>query len=253
VSTRFIIITPGRSGSTLLQSMIDQHPDATCLGEVLHLDNTTAQQHWKMHAGRKSKRLRESKRFTNIEMAISEIEATYPMSKVCGFKMLYPQMKFDEVRGPIRVIHLTRDPVECAASIHLALATGNWHKTAPGFKSLWVDGSTKSRSISLDPELFRNYLVQWNRADSAVRSIVDADILHLDYSQLTEDFLACSQIVYTWLELDLAFKPEIAVLKSSPPCKDYLDNYKEIRELADGYKKEAPCGTELPNWTKLYR
>lgn len=112
--TRFLIIAPARSGSTLLRVMLNRHPEVCCHGEVFGLHRVLGQSAHALQALDPELALKLRRR-DPVKFLDEHVFAT--RKPVAGFKLLYSQMlqlEFAPVlqrlieMPDLRVVHLWR-------------------------------------------------------------------------------------------------------------------------------------------------
>ena len=125
---RFVILTESRSGSNLLVSLLDSHPNISCHSEVFHRK--------RVYAKPPLNSLTVEHRNTHIQQVLDAIFTTQDSSREIlarGFKLFYyhkPSLIVKLARDPaIRFVILRRsDKLAQYASRKIALRTGKWKK-----------------------------------------------------------------------------------------------------------------------------
>ena len=125
-NTRFVILTEARTGSNLLVSLLDSHPDITCHSEVFHRK--------KVYAKPPLDSMSVQWRNTHVREVLETIFANLDEgseSHATGFKLFWyhkPSLLFRLARKPeFRFIVLRRDDkLSQYASRKIALKTGEW-------------------------------------------------------------------------------------------------------------------------------
>lgn len=167
--TPFIILCPARSGSTLLHTLLNAHPNVHSHGEILR------------HASEKTHHLPSG-------LLKNQVFKPYSKNiKAVGLKVFYEYS--DQFKGEfaeltqypnLKVIHLYRNNMlDAFLSLKKAELFQQWNDTQ----------AVKNRSldpVTIDPEKFKKYISEQTSYRSSVLSIFkDHEVLHISYEQLT--------------------------------------------------------------------
>ncbi|WP_040496992.1 Stf0 family sulfotransferase [Fulvivirga imtechensis] len=184
--TRFVIVCTGRSGSTLLHTYLNSHPQIWSYGEILR------------------KRLVKEKPIISLERMVFKPHTK--AIRAIGLKMFYDyreqeayQRAFEEVVNDrdIKVIHLTReDKRQQLISLKRAEETGIWSSTSKLQTKVEVDFSAE--------ELVA-YEKKINSSATEIRSLFAShQMLEVTYEALTTD----AQEVLSRVQQFLGVKPK---------------------------------------------
>jgi LPS sulfotransferase NodH len=134
----FIILSTQRSGSTLLRTSLDSHPDIQCFGEIFL---PTYTRDYSFYQFLKDERISGAgallRRPTLVERHLSNLYENDATAAV-GFKVMYNQVGYLPYRFPsvmtyarrhnVRIIHLVRsNPLNTVISRRFARATKQYH------------------------------------------------------------------------------------------------------------------------------
>jgi len=185
--TRFVITSAGRDGSTMLVSMLDQHPQIKCEWELLGWE------HWKSKQDRYARQLDLIRDFFE--------QPCPPAVRALGFKLIVHQGRLGhqhEIREYLRslgvsVIHIRRRNLLCKYCSHLiAKQTGRWQISSPDQQSC--------QTVKIDPTeamaYFRCSLEDYRRNEA---EFAKCRSLTICYEQLSADAETIMQRVFALL------------------------------------------------------
>jgi LPS sulfotransferase NodH len=140
--TRFAILGIQRTGTTLLMSLLDQHPDIVCVGELFQ--NKTENAQYSIRRYRSYARGSARRRILDLlrlGVIVSDyLDTVYPSfdTKVMGFKIMlnqirrYPSVLAYFVQNQFKVIHVVRSNLlKTHISRLRARESGIYHSTQP--------------------------------------------------------------------------------------------------------------------------
>jgi LPS sulfotransferase NodH len=220
---KFIIITRSRTGSNLLVSLLDSHPQIEAFGEMFNL----------LH-GRRSEWV-----WNNVFSYKSK------STKLVGFKIFYyhPQDSddswvWDKIYGEknIPIIHLKRDNVlRTYLSRQIAAKTKVWHDKS-GKNS--IDLSNKK--VSLDPT---QSIEEFNKTEAwvenATKRISDHNVLDISYEHLTgEHQKQTLDDIQKFLKVKPISLSSGMKKQNSEKLSDLIENYTEVESHLTGTKWE---------------
>ena len=211
----FIIAFVGRSGSSFLQGLIDDHPDAKCQGEII----SQFQKDDPLSAVRKL-----------LDQAIHSADV-----QVSGFK--YGNANVTD--GPkitdlfreygYSAVHLTRqNRLDQYISMKLAMQNNSWRSDAGAYEAV---------SFVADPEHIERYIGLFEEHDKLIlEEISDLPKMRLTYEQLIEP--GGHNAVLDFLGLHRRSLVSRFIKQRSGTQRDAILNYDEMRERFCGTHTE---------------
>jgi LPS sulfotransferase NodH len=228
----FVIISTQRSGSTLLRTSLDSHPQIRCLGEVFL---PTYKQEHSYYEYLKSKGTSKTSAFlrrsTFVYEHLDHLYGGYTTNAV-GFKVMYDQVGYHRYgfpmvlryirRNNVQVIHLVREnSLNTCISKQFARATRNYH----------TDDKKAQTAMAIDiPKLIRE-IRSVEKGKSRWRSILERDrCLELSYEDFVDNKQTASRRVLDFLEVDNSVQL-ISPLKKvlTAPLTESVLNYPELK------------------------
>ncbi|MEI8335340.1 MAG: hypothetical protein WCG37_00545 [Actinomycetes bacterium] len=223
---RFVILFPGRTGSTFLVSALDSHPDVEAKGEVLdglRPKGVDAQRAW-------------------VERYLRG--PVVGRSKAVGFKTklrdVLDQEAFTEAvkRYDAQIIVLDRrNDVKHAVSRITARVlrdrTGRWNR---------YEGSEELGLLEIDAADFASRLEAVEEEKGVIRSFVDGldrPYLHIDYEDLCADPPATFDKVFKYLGVRSLPVVGATLKNTSDDLREVIANFDELRGLYLGTPYEA--------------
>jgi LPS sulfotransferase NodH len=228
----FVIISTQRSGSTLLRTSLDSHPQIRCLGEVFL---PTYKQEHSYYEYLKSKGTSKTSAFLRKSALVYEhLDHLYGgyTTNAAGFKVMYDQigdhrygfpMVLRYIRGnDVRVIHLVREnSLNTCISKQFARATRTYH----------TDDSSAQTAMAIDiPKLIRE-IRSVEKGKSRWRAILDGDrCLELSYEDFVDNKQAASRRLLDFLEVDSSVQLNSPLKKVlTAPLTESVLNYTELK------------------------
>lgn len=250
----FIIVGMPRTGSTLLQTTLAQHPQIKMYGELFH----------KVKAEREGSHAINndgSKTFFNEENddAIDFLRKNVWNEKnskygavglklfgervnCVGTEKLYLRLK--EAFPSLKFIHIERsDLLACWVSRAAAERTGQWVDSS--IKD--IAGNNKNVNdlrVSADPIALESFFQSYIEVNSFLRSdfFPRANYLHVDYEQFSGAFEAVSMSIFDFLGLPrISVQPAIRKQRQLS-AQDQIQNIEDVRRYFMGTKYEAMVG-----------
>ncbi len=232
--TPFIILCTGRTGSTHLAGMLEQHCSVRQYGEVFHLEH----QKRAPARGRVALDHDDGAAFAEWIFALES-----PDALAIGFKMLYRHARmgalssaWDYLAGlaDLRVLHLTRtNLLEMLVSHRLAASRGFWHLPA-----------RRARPCLGQIELGMSECIDYFEHVEAGRlwaleRLKSRWILSVDYDELSIRRRAILKDICDALGVS-HFSPQPLLSKLECwPMSARVSNYQELRDMLAGAKYEA--------------
>jgi len=227
-ATKFIILFPPRSGSTLIMSALNRHKDIFCGPEIFN----SAQK----HRGRYAQ--------IDVELPLNEridlvFDSVTLEKSVFGFKLAYTQLKFNPdlldilKEDKYRIIHTHRKrSLERMVSLELAQKSGVWSKT--------IGSDEKTAYDELTMTLPRQTILDFMRIDQEnldkYRSMFseDFDYFETNYDKLIGDSQNLELMkIQEFLGVDIKeLSPHLAK-QNNRELRDIIINYEEIKNLEE--------------------
>ncbi len=199
---KFIILSAGRSGSTMLESVLQQHDDITCNDEVLRTDDIPT---WDLGA-----------KITGFKCLAQHI---HPSSSNTRGRLFLKELETDK---SIKIIYLKRiDEVARAASMLITKQITKWHR--------WKGDEFEVPKVYLDPNsLIREILSSRQIELYARNATVGHDWLETTYETLCNNYTNTIKAAFCFLGAEpIAFESKTDKFLK---CKleDQVENWEEI-------------------------
>ncbi|MFD0977951.1 sulfotransferase domain-containing protein [Salinimicrobium gaetbulicola] len=219
---KFIIISDSRTGSTLVNNMLNFHPKIIAKGEVFReLNSKSSGQVWK------------------------ELFSNYPKRiKYVGIKLFYHHpLKGDkgvwdlvERDRSIVIIHLVRKNIlRSLVSKKIGLKTKQWTENVNSTETI----DAENKKIELSPEECESYFEEIKAYQEKTDSMFSKHkLIPLTYEDLAKDRRKVINGLYRALGLD-RFERDSELKKQNPePLEDLILNYQELKNHFYGSKWE---------------
>jgi LPS sulfotransferase NodH len=227
----FVIAADLRTGSTLLASSLDEHPQIRCYGELFHSKDLP------------DNRIRGLDRSDASAGSILEHMVQARGVKACGFKaMIFLPLpsatqwadawhRIRELPG-LRVIWLTRrDRLAQYASAEVVRHTGVFHP----YDNDRVYRPEHRPVITIEPDEFRSWVCERNAQLRRRREMLrGVPALDLDYETLTGDWERSTTCVQRFLEVDVEPLAQQKKKQEPRPLAEVIANYAEFEERLRG-------------------
>jgi LPS sulfotransferase NodH len=231
---RFLIVAAERTGTNLLRSLLDTHPDIAAGGELFNprlVKNGIVD--WPIELADRLADLNEMRRMAPVEFVERLFNLTYERGyRAVGFKLLYGHGRhiaavIDHLVGDkgIRVIHLRRcNLLRRTLSIERARATGIWwvrsEETLPAVPRLRLD-------LMYCLSRFAN--TEANQARYA-DLFKEHSVLDLFYEDMETDLENTATRAIEFLGLKRATEIRIRSQKTGiAPLRDAIENYDDLK------------------------
>ncbi|HEX2139029.1 MAG TPA: sulfotransferase [Woeseiaceae bacterium] len=227
----FAIVADLRTGSTLLASSLDEHPQIRCYGELFHSEDLPDNL-----IGGLDRLGASAEAILERAMQVGGVEA-------CGFKAMtflpLPAATqwvdaWDRIRElpGLRVIWLTRrDRLAQYASAEVVRHTGLFHPNDDDR----IFRPEQRPVIRIDPDEFRSWVrerdAQLRRRRALLRGLPALD---LDYETLTGDWERSTTCVQRFLEVDVVPLEQQKKKQERRPLADVIANYAEFQDRLRG-------------------
>jgi LPS sulfotransferase NodH len=226
VSTRFVVLGHGRTGSNLLHAAMRQHPRVRVFGELFH-DSEEKRAQWPAaglywHTGEDPVPFLE--RTAYAPSPNGEILAA-------GFRIFYYHSKTDRRvweyladEDAVRVIHLSRRNLfETLVSRRVALLTGEWKRTASDAAPSPIE------PFEIDPDACREYFDSITRYRAWARThFAGHPMLELFYEDLVADFQPTLDRVFRFLGVDPVQTRMVYEKQARIPAREQVANYAHL-------------------------
>ena len=222
---KFIILSTPRTGSTLLQAYLNQHPGIFCQGEIYNTD------HLKLH-GKPQKIKREQQEDVIKFLYTYGFGLHFAKLKAVGFKLFYRHFSkqnrlWEHIAADtsIKIIHLNRENyLKTLVSHKIARKTNQWHD----FKQR--TGQNKSVTISKEELLQKHHQLR-NAYQNSEKMFADHPMLTVKYSELTQKPDETMNAVFSFLCLKSHRIQPSGIVKQNPePLKNLISNYDSLKE-----------------------
>ena len=222
----FLIISRSRTGSTLLMTSLNSHPNIMCLGERLNF-----------------LRRNEKSRKRNPASIIKNFYSKQPRyTKAAGFKLFYshPNDASESEREAIwaqlaaidnlKIVNLRRENVlRALISKELAAQSGEYFSTNKS------NGSKSSKKIEFKPEKLHEELDKnEHRQKTCLDRFNHCKKLEITYEQLVSNPSETHQALCDFLNVDQVSLSSDLKKQNPEPIKEILTNYTELEEYFSG-------------------
>ena len=240
--TPFLVVGMPRTGSTLLTTALEQHPDVLMLSELFHwVTSERTGRHAFVWKGRRTA-------YDGKEDALAFLRRTVWSDHgkaAAGFKLFAEHLECpgterlferirDEVQG-LRVVHVVRNPLDCWASRAAATATREWEATAPSERN--------NLRLRANPRLVRRFLRDYERANTAMAQLfAGAGYLRVEYDDLATRFDETVAGVVAFLGLRPCELRPARRKQRGVSTADQVENYAELRAAFAGTRFAALFG-----------
>jgi LPS sulfotransferase NodH len=238
---KFVIVSPGRTGSQLLKTLLQSHSSVRVFGEAFHSSDKSES----IFLENLSKGIRDPIQTLN---KIYEEDSRYEAK---GFKILYNQARgvrdlktatYSQVafgndsvwhelqeQSDIKIIHSIRDNgLARVISFNVALTSQVWHYDS--------DKDVPFVKIKLDPKYCED---EWSFCEKTEKQ-VDNDfskhsMFKIEYKNLFEDIQGVSKKMQDFLGIKIEnLTSQLKKINSNP--FDHLENYEELKCYFKGTK-----------------
>lgn len=234
----FVILSSGRSGSTLLIQLLNCHPKITCKGELLNRNNL------------QTHNLRAASSSTLINYVLASLVPSKIFLPYTGFKLFNEQLEFCNLHlkdlltalfYPRVVILYRESMLETYVSLEIAFKTDVWYS----------EGSGTSERIEIDWQKFVDYAtterVRWKRSMAEIS--MHSQVLFVSYEELMGNRDKTMNRVFQFLNLDMCYV-EAASKKQNPlPIKEKIINYEQIEQKM--LQSEDSSYTVTKDWLEM--
>lgn len=243
--TNFVILTQARTGSTMLQTMLNSHPEIECFGEVFNPAVSNGYEKWKDRfflrrlANKYIRDYAVEKYLTSLASPGSE----KPLSAI-GFKVIYPG-QFDRWSG-LRYFWRTRD-FKVVSLIRKNILRKYLSSRIANIEGKWSAKEARSKnkniSVVVDTRDMMRYIDRVSRIYESIGQLTqEFRGIKITY----EDLSSNKEVVITQV-LDYLGNIELhenalraTTVKQNPERMDQIiENYEEVCSVLRGTKYES--------------
>ena len=228
----FIILSSGRSGSSMLTMLMNCHPSIFC--HTLELLNPDELIQYNL--------VRDGSTVVSSHHLIKYIKARLvpwkPWLPYTGFKLFNEQIEFcklplgnllNALHSPPVIVLYRENLLETYVSLQISFQTGIW----------FSEQKINQLSIEIDWEDFQHYaIIERNRWRESMHVLsTHRKILFISYAELSNRKTESMGKIFTFLNLDPSVETSVTSLKQNPlSLREKISNYQEIMnrlELSD--------------------
>lgn len=239
---KFLVVCQARTGSSMLSSALQQHPEICAHGEVLNLRSDDRLEFFGLDYNNPGSILdylrAELKRAPDVYI---DRYVFYPgRFKAAGFKFKYEELShplFSTAREyvlrhrDIRIVHMTRDNTwKRFLSEYVALNITKVFNSAD--KAIEVPDT----SFRMEPDLVREALDKTRKWQAQYRNLFSHHpMIEVTYEEFNTDPAGSFSRVTDFLEVsDFEFRPFTKQIQKSRSDEDMIENYEELRHAFRG-------------------
>ncbi len=234
--SRFIILSTQRTGSTLLQSYLDQHSNVDCYSEMFLNKINDEKSYRKFKSATLKNTLMSCFNETNLmKKYLDNLLFTRELPGASGFKLMYNQIApsllnwIDE--NDVKIIHMTRkNTLKIALSRKIAKITRKYHSHYEGMESY------SPPKVYLNPDRLiidiQNFI---HNIDFFREIFKHKPSLEICYEDLVHHKNSVTEKIFNFFEVPLLENIEFPTKKINPQLiVDLLQNYDEVYEVLNG-------------------
>jgi hypothetical protein len=244
----FVLVSYLRSGTHLLRTALESHPEIACQSELFNSDDRRLPYPLATPTAEVLERWAFARPLPSETRRAGFVLHAYHPHALRAFPGIRPNPAWADVwqrlaaMDDLLVVHLLRHDLLARHLSHLlARATGYWHAWEAGAADRVSHlhappaeqvGQVRERPapVVVDPdrlELDFEEVTEWRRA--ADRALAGRPILHVGYEDLRADFAAVTDRVQRFLGVEpVPLRPAVARIEHRPPA-EAIANYAELR------------------------
>ena len=217
----FVILSSGRSGSTLLIQLLNCHPKIACKGELLN--RNYLQEH----------NLRGASSHTLVNYILASLIPPKIWLSYTGFKLFNEQLEFCNLHlkdlltalfWPRMIILYRESILETYISLEIAFKTDVWYS----------EGSGTNETVKIDWQNFEDYVMteraRWKRSMVDISAYSDCQVLFVSYEELTGDRNKVMNKTFNFLNIEMCHVEATSKKQNPLPLKEKIINYKQIEQ-----------------------
>ncbi len=231
----FIILSSGRSGSTLLTQLLNCHLQVECKGELLNREEL------------KKRHLSAADNQTLSNYVLARLLSLKLWISYTGFKLFNEQLEYcklpfgkllGDLCSPSLIILHRENLLETYISLKIAFLTDIWYS----------EQETNRCSIEVDWEAFKEYAEterrRWQKSMAAIRGM---RVIFVSFEQLVQNQDTTMKRLLTFLNLSECDFGTRSVRQNPLPLAEKISNYEEIM---DKVNKSGLSLTLTADWLK---
>jgi hypothetical protein len=200
----FVLVGSARSGTGFLRGIVNNHPNATCAGELLHpSDNKLREQlHNKflVYDGQWLDFQGDARQWKKQAIAYlgNKLLPRGFAGNPFGFKVLYYQLELLDLydyfgRGNFKTLHIVRNPIAVYVSLEQAKITQKW--TAETEKE-----KVGADPVKINPQVLAGFIADYIKQRDKV-NMLSTDLLQVEYSTLVRKTQETMKQVFEFLKV----------------------------------------------------
>lgn len=238
--TKFVIIGAPRTGSNLLMSLLNSHPNCLCYGEIFTNLKVGS---WDIPFSLRKFGDLSYKKNDPIDYLENRIYSGYPKEiKSAGFKLFYHHARKDNEKvvwnylkdeRSIKKIHLIRDNF---LEIYLSHISA---KKSRQFVNTW-NTSKNFQRIKVDPVECENYFKNLNENINSLREyFASEELMEIRYEELVNQRLTVLDDLLASLNLDSMKLIPKTFKQNFVAAEKRISNFNEVKKYFSGTKWES--------------
>jgi LPS sulfotransferase NodH len=241
---RFIVLTNGRSGSNLLVTGLQQHPEIRAYGELL------AEHEYERRRDASGFGIwyyREGEDVIDYLSRVAFSFQPWAKPKAVGFKMLYNHARKDKgvakawqyliAEKDIHIVHLVRRNLfECCVSHEVAYRTNVWARDAEDRRP-----SPEVPSFRIGPQKCKGFIMTMLRQrEWAFEEFKDHPQVILEYEKdLCKNYQKTMNRVFRFLGVPNRPVEKALAKQGTKPAREQVSNFLELRRFFTGTDYDA--------------
>lgn len=216
----FVILSSGRSGSTLLTQLLNCHPQVICKGELLNREEL-----------RKHQLLLDTDKQTLSNYVLAKLFPSKLRISYTGFKLFNEQLEYcklslrkllGDLCFPSLIILYRKNLLDTYVSLKIAFQTDIWYS----------EQETNQCSVVVDWDDFQRYAkterMRWRNSLSATKGMKK---IFVSFEELTKNQDETMSRVFAFLNIEKCILAGISSVRQNPlPLAKKIRNYKEIMD-----------------------
>lgn len=227
LSTPFLLVADLRTGSTLLATALNQHPQIRCRGELFHPEDLADNQFPGVTRQALSSRELIARALNSDDVHAVGFRAIISHPNVSEQPQWADAWDIFRTWAALRVIFLRRrDPLAQYASICIAQKTGYFHPE-PQNSVLVPENRPK---LHIDLEVLQQWIQERERLCALRRAQLEGKLsLEVKYEALTNDWSEQMQRIQNFLQVEPRPLAPVKRKQEQRPLSEVILNYEECR------------------------